>query len=76
MAGRWHCDQTSAFGGILALQPALWTRADGDVKSSRSSPKSSLHPDASDEAKEILSAKKNLRLMITGEPRRSASARV
>jgi hypothetical protein len=26
MAGRWHCDQTSAFGGIIALQPARSTR--------------------------------------------------
>jgi phosphoribosylaminoimidazolecarboxamide formyltransferase/IMP cyclohydrolase len=58
------CDQTSAFGGILAFnQPLDAATATEIVKIFT---EVIIAPDASDEAREILSAKKNLRLMVTG----------
>jgi phosphoribosylaminoimidazolecarboxamide formyltransferase/IMP cyclohydrolase len=58
------CDQTSAFGGILAFNQVL----DGETASEivKIFTEVIIAPDASEEAREILSAKKNLRLMITG----------
>lgn len=58
------CDQTSAFGGIVALNQPL----DGATahKISEIFTEVVIAPDASDEAKEIFAAKKNLRLLTTG----------
>jgi phosphoribosylaminoimidazolecarboxamide formyltransferase/IMP cyclohydrolase len=57
------CDQTSAFGGILAFNQPL----DGEtaLEIVKIFTEVIIAPDASEEAREILSAKKNLRLMIT-----------
>lgn len=58
------CDQTSAFGGILAFnQPLDGATAREIVKIFT---EVIIAPDASEEAREVLSAKKNLRLMVTG----------
>jgi phosphoribosylaminoimidazolecarboxamide formyltransferase/IMP cyclohydrolase len=58
------CDQTSAFGGIVAFNRPL--DADAAREIVKIFTEVIIAPDASDEAREILSAKKNLRLMITG----------
>lgn len=59
-----ECDQTSAFGGIIAFnQPLDAATATEIVKIFT---EVIIAPDASEEARQILSAKKNLRLMITG----------
>lgn len=58
------CDSTSAFGGIIALnQPLDATTAEEIVKLFT---EVIIAPDVSNEARALLSAKKNLRLMITG----------
>ncbi|WP_420407748.1 bifunctional phosphoribosylaminoimidazolecarboxamide formyltransferase/IMP cyclohydrolase [Hoeflea sp.] len=58
------CDQTSAFGGIVAFNRPLDADAANEIV--KIFTEVIIAPDASDEAREILSAKKNLRLMITG----------
>ncbi|WP_422371949.1 bifunctional phosphoribosylaminoimidazolecarboxamide formyltransferase/IMP cyclohydrolase [Hoeflea sp.] len=58
------CDQTSAFGGIVAFNRPLDAEAAREIV--KIFTEVIIAPDASDEAREILSAKKNLRLMITG----------
>lgn len=58
------CDPVSAFGGIVALNRPL--DAQTAEKISKIFTEVIIAPDASDEAKEILSAKKNLRLLISG----------
>ena len=59
------CDQTSAFGGIIALNRTLDAETATEIV--KLFTEVIIVPDASEEAKEILSAKKNLRLMVTGE---------
>jgi phosphoribosylaminoimidazolecarboxamide formyltransferase/IMP cyclohydrolase len=58
------CDPVSAFGGIVALNRML----DGETASKISAifTEVIIAPDATDEAKGILAAKKNLRLLLTG----------
>ena len=58
------CDQTSAFGGIIALNGTLdGATAEEIVKVFT---EVVIAPDADEKALEILSAKKNLRLLLTG----------
>jgi phosphoribosylaminoimidazolecarboxamide formyltransferase/IMP cyclohydrolase len=59
------CDQTSAFGGIIALNRTLDAETATEIV--KLFTEVIIAPDASEEAKEILSVKKNLRLMVTGE---------
>jgi phosphoribosylaminoimidazolecarboxamide formyltransferase/IMP cyclohydrolase len=59
------CDQTSAFGGIMALNRTLDAETATEIV--KLFTEVIIAPDASEEAKEILSVKKNLRLMVTGE---------
>jgi phosphoribosylaminoimidazolecarboxamide formyltransferase/IMP cyclohydrolase len=59
------CDQTSAFGGIIALNRTLDAETATEIV--KMFTEVIIAPDASEEAKEILSVKKNLRLMVTGE---------
>ena len=59
----YHCDQTSAFGGIVALnQPLDAETAEEIVKIFT---EVVIAPGASDEAKAIFATKKNLRLLTT-----------
>lgn len=59
----YHCDQTSAFGGIVALnQPLDGETAEEIVKIFT---EVVIAPGASDEAKAIFATKKNLRLLTT-----------
>ncbi|MCB6179479.1 bifunctional phosphoribosylaminoimidazolecarboxamide formyltransferase/IMP cyclohydrolase [Rhodobacter sp. Har01] len=59
----WACDQTSAFGGIVALnQPLDAATAEEIVKIFT---EVVIAPGASDEARAIFAAKKNLRLLTT-----------
>ena len=60
----FDCDQTSAFGGIIALNQTL--DADTAAKITEIFTEVVIAPDASDEAKAIFAAKKNLRLLTTG----------
>ncbi|MEM8574549.1 MAG: bifunctional phosphoribosylaminoimidazolecarboxamide formyltransferase/IMP cyclohydrolase [Pseudomonadota bacterium] len=58
------CDSVSAFGGIVALNATL----DGDAAEEivKVFTEVIIAPNASDAAKEIIAAKKNLRLLLTG----------
>ncbi|AGT10310.1 bifunctional phosphoribosylaminoimidazolecarboxamide formyltransferase/IMP cyclohydrolase [Paracoccus aminophilus] len=60
----FDCDRTSAFGGIIALNTTL------DAETARAITEIFtevvIAPDATDEAREIFAAKKNLRLLTTG----------
>ena len=58
------CDSVSAFGGVLAFNQKL----DGETAEeiSRIFTEVIIAPDADDDARRILSAKKNLRLLIAG----------
>ena len=60
----FDCDRTSAFGGIVALNGTL----DGDTARAISEifTEVVIAPDATDDAKDVFSAKKNLRLLTTG----------
>ncbi|NND42507.1 MAG: bifunctional phosphoribosylaminoimidazolecarboxamide formyltransferase/IMP cyclohydrolase, partial [Silicimonas sp.] len=60
----FDCDRTSAFGGIVALNGPL----DGDTarKISEIFTEVVIAPEASDEARKVFAAKKNLRLLTTG----------
>jgi phosphoribosylaminoimidazolecarboxamide formyltransferase/IMP cyclohydrolase len=60
----FQCDQTSAFGGIIALNGTL----DGETAEQicQIFTEVVIAPDATDEAKAIFAAKKNLRLLTTG----------
>ncbi|MEO1536905.1 MAG: bifunctional phosphoribosylaminoimidazolecarboxamide formyltransferase/IMP cyclohydrolase [Pseudomonadota bacterium] len=60
----FDCDRTSAFGGIVALNGTL----DGDTARAISGifTEVVIAPDATDEAREVFAAKKNLRLLTTG----------
>lgn len=59
----FDCDRTSAFGGIVALNQPL--DAETARKITEIFTEVVIAPGASDEAKEIFSAKKNLRLLLT-----------
>ncbi|OBY25777.1 bifunctional phosphoribosylaminoimidazolecarboxamide formyltransferase/IMP cyclohydrolase [Leisingera sp. JC1] len=59
----FDCDRTSAFGGIVALNQPL--DADTAAKITEIFTEVVIAPGASDEAKEIFAAKKNLRLLLT-----------
>ncbi|MDO5642031.1 MAG: bifunctional phosphoribosylaminoimidazolecarboxamide formyltransferase/IMP cyclohydrolase [Paracoccus sp. (in: a-proteobacteria)] len=60
----FDCDRTSAFGGIIALNQVL------DAETARAISEIFtevvIAPDASDEAREVFAARKNLRLLTTG----------
>jgi phosphoribosylaminoimidazolecarboxamide formyltransferase/IMP cyclohydrolase len=60
----FDCDRTSAFGGIVALNQTL----DGETaeKIAEIFTEVVIAPDATDDAKAIFAAKKNLRLLTTG----------
>ena len=59
----FDCDRTSAFGGIVALNQPL--DAETATKIVEIFTEVVIAPGASDEAREIFSAKKNLRLLLT-----------
>lgn len=61
-ARAFACDQTSAFGGIIALNQKLDGKTAEDI--SKIFTEVILVPDADEDARRILSAKKNLRLLI------------
>ncbi|MDO5612646.1 MAG: bifunctional phosphoribosylaminoimidazolecarboxamide formyltransferase/IMP cyclohydrolase [Paracoccus sp. (in: a-proteobacteria)] len=63
-ARAFDCDRTSAFGGIIALNQPL--DADTARAITEIFTEVVIAPDASDEAREIFAAKKNLRLLTTG----------
>lgn len=60
----FDCDRTSAFGGIIALNTTL----DGDTAKAITEifTEVVIAPDATDDARAIFAAKKNLRLLTTG----------
>ena len=58
------CDQTSAFGGIIALNGTLDGATAEEI--SKIFTEVVIAPDADQKALEILAAKKNLRLLLTG----------
>lgn len=58
------CDQTSAFGGIIALNGKLDAETAREI--SKIFTEVVIATDADEEALEIMSAKKNLRLLLTG----------
>jgi phosphoribosylaminoimidazolecarboxamide formyltransferase/IMP cyclohydrolase len=63
-ARAYNCDQTSAFGGIVALNQALDAATAEEIV--KIFTEVVIAPDATDEAKAIFAAKKNLRLLTTG----------
>ncbi len=58
------CDSTSAFGGIIALNQCLNGEAAEEI--AKIFTEVVIAPDADEDARRILGAKKNLRLLITG----------
>jgi phosphoribosylaminoimidazolecarboxamide formyltransferase/IMP cyclohydrolase len=60
----YHCDQTSAFGGIVALNQTLDAATAEEIV--KIFTEVVIAPSATDEAKAIFAAKKNLRLLTTG----------
>ncbi len=58
------CDPVSAYGGIIALNQPIDAEAADEI--TKLFTEVVIAPDASDEAKAIFSAKKNLRLLTTG----------
>jgi phosphoribosylaminoimidazolecarboxamide formyltransferase/IMP cyclohydrolase len=58
------CDPVSAFGGILAFNKTLDGRTAEEI--SKLFTEVIIAPDADDDARRILSAKKNLRLLVAG----------
>ena len=59
-----RCDPVSAFGGIIALNRTIDAAAAEEI--TRIFTEVVIAPDATDEAKAIFAAKKNLRLLTTG----------
>ncbi len=71
----YHCDQTSAFGGIVALNRALDAETAEEIV--KIFTEVVIAPGASEEARAIFAAKKNLRLLTTEglpDPRRGGLA--
>lgn len=60
----YQCDQTSAFGGIVALNQSLDAETAEEIV--KIFTEVVIAPGASDEAKSIFASKKNLRLLTTG----------
>jgi len=60
----YHCDQTSAFGGIVALNGTLDAETAEEIASIFT--EVVIAPDATEGAKAVFAAKKNLRLLTTG----------
>lgn len=60
----FDCDRTSAFGGIIALNQVLDAATAEEI--CKIFTEVVIAPEASDEAKAIFAAKKNLRLLTTG----------
>ena len=60
----YQCDQTSAFGGIVALNQVLDAATAEEIV--KIFTEVVIAPSATDEAKAIFAAKKNLRLLTTG----------
>lgn len=60
----FDCDRTSAFGGIVALNQPLDAETAREITGIFT--EVVIAPGASDEAKEVFAAKKNLRLLTTG----------
>ncbi len=58
------CDPVSAFGGVIALNRPLDAEAATEI--TKIFTEVIIAPDASDEAKEIIAKKKNLRLLLAG----------
>ena len=69
------CDSVSAFGGVVALNTTLDAEAATEIV--KIFTEVIIAPNATDEAKEIIAAKKNLRLLLTGglpDPRGEGSS--
>ncbi len=60
----FDCDRTSAFGGIIALNQALDAETATEIVKIFS--EVVIAPDVSEEAAQILAAKKNVRVLVTG----------
>ena len=60
----YRCDQTSAFGGIVALNQTLDAATAEEIV--KIFTEVVIAPDATDEARAVFAAKKNLRLLTTG----------
>jgi phosphoribosylaminoimidazolecarboxamide formyltransferase/IMP cyclohydrolase len=60
----YQCDQTSAFGGIVALNQTLDSATAEEIV--KIFTEVVIAPDATEDAKAIFAAKKNLRLLTTG----------
>lgn len=60
----FDCDRTSAFGGIVALNQPLDAETAREIVEVFT--EVVIAPEASDEAREVFAAKKNLRLLTTG----------
>jgi phosphoribosylaminoimidazolecarboxamide formyltransferase / IMP cyclohydrolase len=60
----YHCDQTSAFGGIVALNQVLDEETAEEIV--KIFTEVVIAPDASEAAKAVFAGKKNLRLLTTG----------
>ena len=60
----YHCDQTSAFGGIVALNQTLDAATAEEIV--KIFTEVVIAPDATDDARAIFAARKNLRLLTTG----------
>ena len=60
----FQCDQTSAFGGIIALNGVLDAATANEITGIFT--EVVIAPGATDEAREVFAAKKNLRLLTTG----------
>lgn len=73
-ARAFDCDRTSAFGGIIALNQPLDAATAREITGIFT--EVVIAPGASDEAREVFAAKKNLRLLTTdglGDPMRAAT---
>ena len=71
----FDCDRTSAFGGIIALNQSLDAATAEEI--CKIFTEVVIAPEASDEARAIFAAKKNLRLLTTGalpDPRAAITA--
>ncbi len=64
------CDPVSAFGGIVAVNRLLDAEAAEEIV--KTFTEVIIAPEASEEAQAIVAAKKNLRLLVTRRPARSA----